>query len=1178
MISKEPIKSVSDAARYHDKSFNKDAGQKADNYYINEKATARWEGRGAEILGIRGKAVEKKDFVNFLSGKLVNPETGEVIDLAKNSKGESRRPGIDFTVAPPKSVSIAGLVGKDDRIVAAHLVANERTMQWFEKHASIIRVKDENGRNRPERAGNLLYASVLHETNRENEPQIHSHNVIVSAVYDEKRKVWRSLTNDMLHNLRAQGDVIYKAELAGALKTLGYELEYATNGVDFEIKGFTREHVDTYSTRSTQVREALLKRGIDPGEASFDARRIAKLDSRAAKQEHPREVLQDIWQETARRAGLDVEAIVRAAQERSPSLSREDGAGMVRPGTTIGGDGKDRSAGPQASGGVEPLDARRAPGGVGNETEPGADAMRAVSWAIEHLTEREQSFELVDLEIAAVRFSRGMIDDVDAAVRRHIENHMLVERGINDAGRLLYTTHRAIDSEMRLAETIQSGVASGNTILHDASEFETALKAFEQKREQETGKPFRLSDEQINAARNVLMHPDSFQGIQGEAGTGKTAALAMVNDVALARGWNVIGVATSAAAATELESSSGMKSSTVAAFFAARDTQVRTIEARIAELRDALDRRENIRDTDAARMESRRLRVTGRDIDFGTSRYSFDHQRGEVFKSPDNLRNAIGAALTEVAARHRSPSSGARQEGETFAARMRTGAVDLAGALGRRLSTFEQVGTVEAIAARNALYGARPGPGGDLQRELLVRQSELANLRRYGNVEGRKTLIVMDESSLTGAFDTEKIARLAREIGARVVFQGDIKQHGSVAAGRAFEQAQNAGMNVSVLEETRRFVDASAPTRQAMLEMKAGNYGRAVAMLDTVSVESGELAEAVAERYLENLEALHARGVQNPKIGVVAITNRDRKAINEAIHVKLAGKGLVSDEAFQKPHLDDPKLTGAEQRYAVMLREKKVDALVYRKTYREIGVEKGDVLRVKSYDVDRNRIYAVNASGKTVEINPQRQDYFSPAVLEGRSFSAGDRIETRAIIRLPDQELQRVDNGTPGVITAIDERGARIRWTRTGKESYLGNDDIRFVDHAYAHTSYKEQGATNDREIIAVSVTGAKVFNREAAYVAASRARDNTEIVTEDRESMLRTAGKEVGKTTAVEFERPPRGMPAPRNGTTGPTQANTQSRLATEEQARKVDGGARPAREPDARQPGQEQGRRLEI
>jgi ATP-dependent exoDNAse (exonuclease V) alpha subunit len=176
-------------------------------------------------------------------------------------------------------------------------------------------------------------------------------------------------------------------------------------------------------------------------------------------------------------------------------------------------------------------------------------------------------------------------------------------------------------------------------------------------------------------------------------------------------------------------------------------------------------------------------------------------------------------------------------------------------------------------------------------------------------------------------------------------------------------------------------------------------------------------------------------------------------------------------------------------------------------------------------------------------------------------FSAGDRVETRAIIRLPEQALKRIDNGTPGVITSIDEKGAKIRWTRTGDESYLTNDDIRFIDHAYAHTSYKEQGATNDREIIAVSVTGAKVFNREAAYVAASRARDNTEIVTEARDAMLKNAGKEVGKTTAVDFETPAEQLqPQARN--IGEEQAPTQSQAPRRDRAREAPARPEPRKE----------------
>ena len=117
MISMHEIGSSSGAAKYFDKSFNQDGVGQADNYYINEKAAAVWQGRGAEILGVAGQTVKREDFVEALDGKLKNPADGKIQDLSSNSKGDDRRAGYDFTVAPSKSVSIIALVGNDERIV-----------------------------------------------------------------------------------------------------------------------------------------------------------------------------------------------------------------------------------------------------------------------------------------------------------------------------------------------------------------------------------------------------------------------------------------------------------------------------------------------------------------------------------------------------------------------------------------------------------------------------------------------------------------------------------------------------------------------------------------------------------------------------------------------------------------------------------------------------------------------------------------------------------------------------------------------------------------------------------------------------------------------------------------------------------------------------------------------------
>ena len=1088
MISMHAIASGGAAAAYHETAFARDgATNQADNYYVNEQAQAKWQGQGAYILGLEGQTVNKGDFVTLLDGKITNPSTGEVQDLAANSKGADRRAGMDFTVSAPKSVSIVGLVGGDSRVLDAHHAANTAAMSWLEKHGSLIRVKNASGGNTKVQTGNLLYATVQNETSRANEPQIHNHNVIVAATYDTKNETWRSLTNDALLTLRAAADTIYKSELANGLKAAGYDLTYDPKGVDFEISGINAEQLEAFSSRSKQIKEALQARGFDPDNASWAERQKAALDSRAKKSDVHKDVLHEVWKERALEVGLNLGAIVGAATEKTNAAQQAQGAGLT--------------ASPQA---------------LREQV-----AMRGVSWAIEHLAEREQTFKLSELEQVAVKFSKSGIADIEVAIQAHIKNSLLVERNSHVDGSAQYTTHKGIQSEIGLKEAIQSGKGRGNVVLSDHKDFEVALAAYEAKQTEKTGSPYKLSGEQVNAATNVLMQADTYQGVQGGAGTGKTAALAFVREVAEKKGWLVMGVATSAAAAKELEASSGIKSQTVAGFFVERDNKIRAAKIELADLRKALDDKGPVRNADAARTEVQQMHVKSRDIDFGAARYTFDHQRGEVFRSSNNLANMVGAFLQDVSSRNQVRLASAMNQATTPGNRIKSEVMvrgsAAAASLGRMLTTYEKVGTVEAIAARNTLYGLRDGDRNTLSRAIETKRSELENLQNKGNVQGQKILLVMDETSLTGAQNVEKITLLAKEINARVVFQGDRKQHGSVTAGRAFEQAQSLGMNVSTLEETRRFDRATAQTKQAIVEMKEGRFERGIALLDTSQVEEKDLPKVVATRYLENIEELKSRGMAAPKVGIVAVTNTDRKAINKSVHDLLDEKGLLGGNAFQKDHLDDPKLTKAEQMHAGMLLKAGVDRLVFRKTYREIQIAKGETVRVQRYDVSDNKIYAIKDDGRVITINPQKQDYFSPGKHETRMYSIGDHVETRAIIAKREGETERISNGTRGSVVGITPAGADIQWT-DGVKSRLTNSELRFVDLAYAHTSYKEQGATNDREIIAISETGAKVFNKEAAYVAASRAKDNTEIVTSDLKTLLKNAGKEVGKTTALKL------------------------------------------------------------
>jgi len=1073
MIGLVKIASSSDAARYHDNALKESGAghDRADNYYANEQATLTWQGQAAEILGIAGQKVTKEQFVKFLKGEMINPATGEVQYLSRNSKGDERRLGYDFTISAPKSVSIVGILGGDERVVHAHVDANRKAMSWLEEHGAQLRVKDARGQSERVMSGNLLYATVLHETSRANDPQLHNHNVVVAVTYHHGARAWRSLTNDELFQIRTQADTIYKAELARNLREAGYGIVYRDNGIDFDIEGVAGPHLEAFSQRTQQMREALRARGIDPDGASHLARQTAVLDTRARKVDHERDYLREIWQEKAREAGLDVNVVVEKARRAGPrSLPEEQ---LARDGVTR---------------------------------------------AMRHLAEREQAFKVSQLESEAVFFSNGAgVDAIRHAIEDRREDRSLVERAGKGTPRL--TTSTAIANELTLQNSIRKGKRNGTAILRTREEFDKLLDGFEARKSVEAGKSFKLSVEQVNAARNILMHEDKFQGIQGDAGTGKTAALEFVHEVARARGWETLGMAASTTGARELESATGIPSQTVAAFLAKRDERLRMLQAELRQL-----------EVDFAHAPGRLpqvKRVAKRDLNmedrgFTAGRYVFDSKSGEVLKAPTGAwhpLNELGVKLQDTGLARRIDGDRRMQEAERFVDRFRGRVERTAGnmteALGRSLVGYELVAAGEAKAAR-AEHREQNVRERERLRSYLTKAAQIQNLLATGNGEGKRLLMVLDESSMTGTKDAARIAEIARDMGARVVVQGDIKQHGSVSAGRAFLQSQQGGINLSRIEETRRFDNATAHQKNAIAEMKQGRYAAALGTLDTTL--GNDLYATTAARLIQNRRQLLSEGILEPRIGVVTITNDDRKAANKAIRAALRNEGVIKGPEHTKQHLDNPKLTQQQYRFVRALARENVDRAVALRDYKSLGIARGEMLTVADYDFNRNRLILKTERGKVVELDPAMHTKFSFARLEERDYAVGDTVEAMANIGR-SKEPGRIANGTRGAIIGIDTQGARIRW-QDGREKTMTNQELRHVDHAYAHTSHKEQGVTNHREIFLVSENGAHWLNRETSYVAASRARQNTEIVTtaSAREKMLENAGKEPEKTTAIDI------------------------------------------------------------
>ena len=133
------------------------------------------------MLGLNG-AVNEKDFIALCDN--LNPQNGK--RLTQLQTKANRRIFYDMTIAPPKSVSLAALIGHDKAIVEAHDQAVLTAMQEFENYAS-TRVRIAN-RSNDRFTGNIVATTFRHDTSRALDPQLHTHCLLFNATFDPIEK------------------------------------------------------------------------------------------------------------------------------------------------------------------------------------------------------------------------------------------------------------------------------------------------------------------------------------------------------------------------------------------------------------------------------------------------------------------------------------------------------------------------------------------------------------------------------------------------------------------------------------------------------------------------------------------------------------------------------------------------------------------------------------------------------------------------------------------------------------------------------------------------------------------------------------------------------------------------------------------------------------------------------
>ncbi|OGR97776.1 MAG: hypothetical protein A2V88_09195 [Elusimicrobia bacterium RBG_16_66_12] len=508
---------------------------KEENYYYAQGQTegeggahnhVRVNGELAARLGFTpGQAITEAQLEDLLAGK--SPKFG-LLENKRQRGAERTVIGIDLTFSAPKSVSVAGLVtDKNPAILAAHDRAVLETMREIESYCAAARPVV-NGKQTSVKTGNMAYVTVRDGFNRNHEPHIHTHVVVMNMTQCGDKIMALDGRQIMRQDFNKLWGSLYRANLAAHLKEVGYSVSYTKKG-ELRLDSVSLELERAFSTRAEEIKAAVQK-------AKENGKELRDMDAwRNTREEkdpsYSAEKAREDWRTVAARfTEKSVEQNrAEASQERKKWLKEAVFS---------------REAQQELKGERGDTEAARWQAAARRATEQNA-AATAGALITEYITEAMRGEKWEPLTYA----------EAEARLRDEV-----------NAGRILATDDgRFTTWEMTRAdrECLRERQAAAPLALRaDSAAFHVAEYI-------KTAKALNfqiLSEQQAAVAGGILAAAQGTVVVQGDAGAGKTTMLRAVNSIAGLNGWDVVGLAVQGVAARKLQEESGITSTTLSSY------------------------------------------------------------------------------------------------------------------------------------------------------------------------------------------------------------------------------------------------------------------------------------------------------------------------------------------------------------------------------------------------------------------------------------------------------------------------------------------------------------------------------------------------------------------------------------------------------------------------------------
>ena len=324
--------------------------------------------------------------------------------------------------------------------------------------------------------------------------------------------------------------------------------------------------------------------------------------------------------------------------------------------------------------------------------------------------------------------------------------------------------------------------------------------------------------------------------------------------------------------------------------------------------------------------------------------------------------------------------------------------------------------------------------------------------------------------------------------------------------------AEETGMDApaeATFREVREWLDAHVEKKLGFDEQRR----EAPEKKTTIprEVRQAAIAREAAQIYLSKDRARREDTI------MMAATNKLRMAINRHVREGLKARGEIGVQEVTVRALDKSQMTSEALARAESYIRKETDPEVVVRLQEGRGKNRREV-DYKVAGVEKGRVMLEGPDGKVKSWNPATA--IRPGVFTVREMAvaAGDEISFRDNVGReggPD----RIDNGVLGKVVGIDKRGGIQVALDDGRQVFLDPNKNHVMDHGWAITVHKAQGAGRGRVIYAAESIGQEAI-AQLAGVACTREKDDIEIITDDTEKLSKAMGKWAVHETAMAATR----------------------------------------------------------